>query len=540
MHFRNEVVFLLLGVSTLLPLVAAGPGGYVTLINASPYDWKLTYSHSYQMDWQPAALIPAGESHEQYLEWWYHRGDIGDCAAEATYELVGSPRKEAFQLKATQSAGKDLQIQYLDNLSSLNNPENSLIPLGFEHDGGVSFILSGDGTKPYVSSNPPPGWMQATLSTIGPKTLREISLPASHDAGMSEITQEWGGIKHNTQTQSKPIGGQLIDGARWFDIRPVHSDGGFHTGHFSETWSNWFMKLIGADVVGAKGRKIADIVADINSFTSKHEGELIILDLSHEMGDIKYWGTEWKLSIEKWEYLYEALAEINDLWTVGNPPQDYTSVPLSTFIQPGSKSAVLVRIPGHAPLPRQTISEYKVIPLSAFIQDSRLPFEGTYSDTDNPDHLATDQVSKLHSMRVASQSMMQRSTWTITVGLAKNLDIANKGNSIIGQAVRAHRKLFSTLWPAMSKTSYPNLIEVDDINSQVTALCMGINDRFASSNPKVKARQLQERKLSSTGTIEPIANLTTASSTLPPRPTLTPTPSPSIVRIKGRPFVMLM
>src|ERR1700712_3210328 len=99
MHFRKGVGFLLL--STLLPFVAAGPGGYVNLINASPYDWKLTYSHSYQMDWQPAALIPAGTNHEQYLEWWYHHGNNGDCAAEATYELVGSPGT-AFQLQARQ------------------------------------------------------------------------------------------------------------------------------------------------------------------------------------------------------------------------------------------------------------------------------------------------------------------------------------------------------------------------------------------------------------------------------------------------------
>jgi hypothetical protein len=529
MHFQEAVCSLCL--STLISLVTAGPGGFVTLINASPYDWKLIYSHSYQMEWQPAKLIPAGTSHEQYLEYWYNHGDNGDDAAEATYELVGSHVPSSFQLQARQSRGKHLRIEYLDGLSSLNNPKDSIIDLGFEHDGGVSFILSGDGVEPYLSTNPPTAWMQATVSKIGSKTLREVVMPASHNSGMSDITGWYGGVPHNSRTQSGNLYDQLVEGARWFDIRPVHLKAGWYTGHFSEVPRGIpFIKA-----VGATGRDIRHIVDDINSFTAKSPGELIILDLTHEMdGSGMSWA--WELSHEQWQYLYEVLADIKDLWaTSGNAPDDYTSVPISTFIQPGSKSAVLIRIPGYAPLPRKDMpSKYRDgFPHSAIVQDFHLPLVGSYSNTDNQDELANDQISKLQRMRVMSQSVMQRSTWTITAGFWVSIDVVNEGSSIIGQARRAHRMLFSNLWPWLTKDTYPNLIEVDDIhNSQVAALAMAINNNYAKDAPKVEGKQRRPRQ-QSTVTVAPIATpLIMNLSTLAGVPTLTPTPA--TIRIKGR------
>ncbi|PMD27267.1 PLC-like phosphodiesterase [Hyaloscypha hepaticicola] len=463
---------------TLISLVEAGTGGYVTLINASPYDWNLTYSHSYQMDFKPAQLIPAGTSHEQYVEFYYNKDD----AAEATYELVGSSEPASFQLQARGSGGMHLQVYYLDTLTSLNNPERSTIPLGFEHDGGVSFILAGDGIEPYISTNPPVGWMQATLSTIGPKTLREISIPASHDAGMSQVTGFYGGIPHNTNTQSGHIFDQLVNGARWFDVRPVHLGTGWYTGHFS----NFITAL------GATGRGLIDIVADINKFTSQHPGELIVLDLTHEMdGAGVHW--KWELTVEQWQYLYEVLGHIKDLWSVtSNIPQDYTSVPLSTFIHPGSKSAVLIRLPGYAPLPRASMmcEFHDGCGYSAFIHDTHFPLVGAYSDTDDKEFLVTDQITKLQSFRITSDSTMQCSVWTITLaGIWDMISFWDEACSIIGQARLAHRMLFSRLWPVINKNTYPNLIEVDDFhNSQFTALAMAINNKYAKSAPKAAGK----------------------------------------------------
>jgi hypothetical protein len=521
MPFRKTVrcfpIFFLVVLLTGGHPVAAGPGGYVALINGSPYDWKLVYSHEYQMDWKPAPIIPAGTSKEQYFEYWHDWGNNGDCGAEATYELVGSPMPASFQLQARQSGGKGIQVQFLGDLSSLNNPQNSLINLGYVHDGGVAFILSGDGIQPYVSSNPPIGWMQATLSSIASKNLREIAMPDSHDAGMSEITRGYGGIAHNTQTQSGNVHEQLKNGARWFDIRPVHRQGDWYTGHFST------VPVLGT--VGGMGRMIPDIIADINKFTSQNPGELIILDLSHEMDCASSWIDH--LSPEQWQKLYRTLEGIHDLWAIdpNNLPQDYSCVPVSTFIQPGSKSAVLIRIPDYAPLPANTT----ILPLSAFVQSSHFPFDGSFSDTNDAAYLATDQISKLQRFRTASQSQMQRSSWTITPKIGAMLDVLNRWNSIIGQATYAHRMLYAKLWPAMSKSTFPNLIEVDDVHSsQIAALCMAINDHFASGG-----RQVQGEKVKPTDvvlTIMPTPTSALGPSTTAPLPILPPSP----LRIKGR------
>jgi hypothetical protein len=518
---------LILGV--LVPIVAAGPGGYVTLINGSPFDWKLTYSHAYQMDWKPAEIIRAGESHEQYLEYWYHWGDNGDDAAEATYELVGSPVPASFQLQARQDGGKHLQVQYHGGLSSLNNPQNSLIQLDFVKDGGVSFILSGDGLEPYISTNPPTAWMQATYSTIGSSTLRQITMPASHDSGMSEVTTTWWGTAHSTNTQSVNIYQQLMNGARWFDIRPVHTKNGWYTGHFSEA------PIL--QVVGAMGRGIRDIVADINKFNAENPGELIILDMTHEMDWTEHGKNIWKITSEQWQYLYEVLGDISNLWTVSNIPQDYTSVPISTFIQPGSKSAVLIRVPGYAPSPVQIVSQKRKLPSSAFVHEGLIPYDGSYSNTDQPETIVRDQLNKLQILRNTPETNMQRSTWTITVGIKASLDIANWFNSIIGRAIPAHRMLYAKLWPALSKSSYPNLIELDDIhNTQPLALAMGITKAFAPNNAPViggKERQPPPQQIS-TVTITPTATATSVPSMISMSQLPILTPAGRTIKIKGR------
>jgi hypothetical protein len=496
MHFGRKVVGAFLTILATARFALAGPGGYLTFTNGSPYEWKLLKQHSYQMDWNPPFSIRAGANIEQYLEFWYHWGDNGDCAAEATYTLVGSPAPASFVVQARQSNGKRLQIQLQEGLSCLGNSENSLIDLGFIHNGGVAWILAGNPEDEYVCSNPPVGWMQATYGNIGDKSLRQISMPASHDAGMSEITWGYGGVSHNTVTQSVPVYQQLVYGARYFDIRPVyHYSGKWYTGHFSavfgvQQWQG-----------GALGQTIDNIVADIQRFSNEHPGELIILDLSHEMNA---WRFSWAFTFEQsqWHELYKKLSRIGDLWSTRNLelPDDLTTVPLSEFIQQGtSKSVVLIRVPDYAPLaqtpdtPIDNTTIQSIDPLSlsfqAFVPSRRLPSEGSYSNTDDTCTLISDQLSKQERFRTTADSRTLRSVWTITQRIGHVLDVGNWYTSIIADAIPAHRFLFSKLWNSLSSCKYPNLIEVDDINnSQITALCMAINTYLVSGNGHVQAQ----------------------------------------------------
>lgn len=541
--------------TVLVQVVSAGPGGWITLINSTPYEWRLTYTHQYQMRWDSATVVSSGTSKEFYYE--FKRN--GDDGAEATYRLVGHPTGASFTVQARGSGQRRIQVQYHDHLSSLNNPENSLIDLGWEHDGAVPFILAGDGVhESFISSNPPVAWMQATLQTIGNKSLREICRPGSHDSGASEITRSYLAIKHNVLTQSGNVYQQLMSGARSFDIRPVVRNNKWYTAHISV-----MSKSI---AFGAFGRTIKDIVSDINQFNTAYPGELIVLDITHT-----YDRNGWKgLDTKQWQDLYAELLAIKDIGIAPSSiSRDITRVPISTFIQPGSRSSVIIRLPNKAPLPNSkliklisrnldidelpvsgftgttnneddtndshlekphstatteifpvdstdvphpfsvyaapmvvppssTESKLNLPPSSmlAFFREDRFPRTGRWSDTESPSNLANDQLEKISEYRTSRASAIHRSTWTITQSAATALDVLTPKHSILYLSASAHRVLFRDLWGALSKSSYPNVIEVDDIwGSQFTALCMAINSQFASGEVAQKRFAGRERRL---------------------------------------------
>ena len=98
--------------------------------------------------------------------------------------------------------------------------QKSTLHLGWVHNGGVTFFLFQSGST-FWSNVMPANWLQVFLPQIGGKTLKQLVLPGSHDAGMSVITGDAAGIPCNVLTQSYGIGGQLNLGSRFFDIRPV-------------------------------------------------------------------------------------------------------------------------------------------------------------------------------------------------------------------------------------------------------------------------------------------------------------------------------
>lgn len=57
----------LLAIFTLLYQVTICSESYITLINATPYDWNLTGSVSYEIVWNPPEIIKAGKSPNSYL-----------------------------------------------------------------------------------------------------------------------------------------------------------------------------------------------------------------------------------------------------------------------------------------------------------------------------------------------------------------------------------------------------------------------------------------------------------------------------------------
>lgn len=434
-----------------------GQGGCITLVNATDKNWHRTHQHSYQMNsWDFPETILAKTSVKVYVEW-----DQGiftcksDDAGEAVYTLEGTDN--SFQVQARANNGFHLQI-YFDNLETNGNVKNSVLNLGWTHDGVVNFILAGQGNN-YTGTNLyADRWMQDNLSIIGEKTLKNICITGSHDAGMSVRTSGTAaGFECNTLTQSNNIQVQLHLGARYFDIRPVISAGSYYTGHYGHigdtTWQ------------GANGQSIKSIISDINAFTENHQ-ELVILNLSHSLNTDVGNNSYRSFNQTEWDELFNELSDINNLFVMNDYTDnvDLTDKTLNSFISKGA--AVLV------------IIEDKNVDLKdksgqGFYHYRNFNAYNKYADSNDVNTMVEDQIRKMFE-HYESYFLL---SWTLTQNdLQAATCFLGIEASIKKLADEANQNLAYRLYPVISSSCYPNIIYIDNIiNSEFTAMAVAIN-----------------------------------------------------------------
>ena len=103
-------------------------------------------------------------------------------------------------------------------------------------------------------------WMRDRYNLLQFRTLKEIALPGSHDAGMY-----LGGVPQSLgRTQSQSIYGQLAGGVRYFDLRPKTSGGNPYIYHGP-----------------ISGPPTQDVLNDVKRFMSEGRQELVVLKFSH-------------------------------------------------------------------------------------------------------------------------------------------------------------------------------------------------------------------------------------------------------------------
>jgi len=303
--------------------------------------------------------------------------------------------------------------------------------------------------------------------------LRDIAVPASHDSGIDILTKRKGGVPYNTVTQSRPIYDQLKAGARVFDIRPVLRKGKFVTAHLHITCHTRGKNPCGKrTTIGGYGRTMQDIIDDINRFNAEYPGELIILNIGHDMtSSNNYQG----FRPDEWQQFYDQMSQIRDLFQPSQDlPEHYdpSDLPISSFIQPSSRSTVLIRRGGK---PGDSVATSTP---SAYIFDHHWWIKGSWSETHNTRALIHDQLQKLAGW---TRDNMFQSVWTLTQTGAMVIDVARIDHSILNLAKRARMVLYAHLWPVLRRGRYPNFIEIDDFkDAHVTALCMAINRVFAN------------------------------------------------------------
>jgi hypothetical protein len=106
-----------------------------------------------------------------------------------------------------------------------------------------------------------PDWMRDRLGgSLKDKTLKQLALPASHDAGMYLA----GARSLLGKTQDLNIHDQLMAGVRYFDLRP--------------RWAGNDLVICHGPI---NGPKLADVLGDVGRFMAEGRRELAILKFSH-------------------------------------------------------------------------------------------------------------------------------------------------------------------------------------------------------------------------------------------------------------------
>ncbi|RKK64672.1 hypothetical protein BFJ69_g16629 [Fusarium oxysporum] len=442
-----------------------GEGGTLALVNGTPYKWIRTNQSNYQMNsWNLPQWIDPGTVSSNYVE--FKQGlfvERSDTRGITAYTLEGTDC--SFRIHVSDAPSK-IWVE-LVSLEAVNNPRGSSIQLGWRHDGIVNFILSG---KPgsFHTTNPPVGWMHQNLATLGPRPLSQICMLGSHDSGMSFVSHSdipSGLIDDYVLCQATPVHGQLAYGARYFDVRPQISGGGFWTGHYTGK-------------IGARGESLASIISGVNSFLSQYP-ELVILNFSHTLQtDV---GGDWRtFNDDEWRRLLGELLKLENRYVVQDEKkaQDLSLIPLEDFIGNG-RGAVVCVVENEG----LDMRDFKN---KGFYKPSQLNVYNQYSNTDDAVVMVSDQINKMKGHMPTKDKQLFLLSWTLTQQAPSwngNLvDFATKVVAFLKPirvlAYTCNKELVTRLLPVVNNTSFPNVVYIDYVdNSDYTALVVAVNDK---------------------------------------------------------------
>jgi hypothetical protein len=441
----------------------------ITLINATPYRWRLGFTHAYQVaewDFRWPEYIDPGRS----VPFWVKNRHAGyfdqDSAAEAVYHIEATDEEPmSFRVQYRKGHRHRPYVTFLEGLRAAGRPRGSEISLGMRSfPRGAAFVLAGRAGH-FAANEPPVGWMRAERPWIGGLPLRSVALPRSHDTGITKRGRLFGLASYdNAATQVEDsLYAQLRDGGvRVVDVRAVLSMGEMRTAHG--------MRTPGYVWHGILGPRIADMVADTNRFNAEFPGELIIWDLH----DADAWDRDrrWRgFTHDNRVRLFDVLKRLEHRVRV-NVSTDVTSMPLDAFIG-GNTSAVMILSNWHnvdersaAAWPGHT---------EGFFHRAEFPRRQHWSEMWHERRMMDNQVAKLRQNRPARDSSLYDLQAVVT---PQGLNLIG-GMSIIEEAGKVWRRVHHDLWNAMTVHTYPNWISMDAIQGpEFRTLIVAINRCF--------------------------------------------------------------
>ncbi|KAL2372532.1 hypothetical protein RJZ57_003006 [Blastomyces gilchristii] len=501
---------------TDLPLVDIGgeaDHGYFTLVNGSPYNWILTYNHSYQMDQWKWHDVPAGESVQ--CEWQFAESfNRFDDKGEAFYTLEGT--NKTFQIWARyyqDDPDNEFHLHVLyDGLETKDVPKGT--SLDYPSRGGIgdmraiNWVLTGSETEGFWSSHKPPiAWMSSILHIIGDRKLKHVCMPGSHDAGMSKLdghTQcsfppspiTWNfkvvllikepavSNEGNTLTQYLNVYDQLRRGSRYFDVRPAIGNGGkYLTGHYG------YIDILEIGWQGGNGESIQEIVDGINRFTAENPELIIInldLTLDTDNGYKPFNDEQWSKTFD----LFEGVTHRR-----GGLQGDLSEKKMNEYIGNGQACVIIIASGG------------PTRPDKGIYSTRQFPRYDSYSNTDQIDTMAADQIAKLKGNRNLVPNDGERKdifhvfSWTLTLTRVFERTIADQSIEL------GYDPLFWRGYHSFTPFSYPSVLYMDFIGSaeqdtktlekttgEVTAMAMAVNMQIASQNCYVGGGSIEPKK----------------------------------------------
>jgi 1-phosphatidylinositol phosphodiesterase len=279
-------------------------------------------------------------------------------------------------------------------------------------------------------------WMS---KLAGSTTLNNISMPGSHDAGMSELHHcSIGANDANTQTQQLNIQGQLEAGSRYFDIRVDYDHGELVTYHrASEDWgikSPW----------GCNGQTLKAVLDELTAFLSAHKTEVAILKFSHI-----------RFSNEGTMEKIEAMLKTYGTYLYKGSDTNLAQLKISDVA--GKFIAVLDFETGVDPT--QGFFRYH----DGFVDDVcayrglNMTVCDKYANTDTYTKMEADQLDKWDKYGKTGQNYLFLLSWTLTAGSSGSIrTLAKQANDHLPQVLR---KQITDL-----KKPLPNIVYIDFVN----------------------------------------------------------------------------
>lgn len=227
---------------------------------------------------------------------------------------------------------------------------------------------------------------------------------------------------------------------------------------------------------------IDDIISQVNAFTATNP-ELIVLNLSHDL-DTDASGSQYtSLSQDQYNSLLMKLTALNNLYIPYDPTNvDLTTLPLEKFIGEGRAAVVVICDPGTATV---TLGKYNS---KGFYKVGQLNPVNLYSNLNDVNAMASDQLGKLEQYRESPDSQMFLLSWTLTQQAS---DMA-KLTSIISLAKQANNAIWALVMPKITSQTFPNILYVDNFaDSNLAALAVAMNHMLS---PAVAGRDTEEAK----------------------------------------------